>query len=548
LSQRLKTAILFLVLLIASFLSQAAFAQAPAESILAPATTGAPATASLPSISLGRETPKSMMRGFLKAVGSQNYKQAESYLDLRSLSVSRRKTQGPELAKALQTLLDQGGRIETTSKLSDSQEGNQEDGLPAKVDLVGTVRVGEKSIDLLAERHDDPIDGPIWQISRETVSFIPALIEEMNTGYLDRLLPPILVNTKWQGVPVGHWAAIFLIAAVALVTAGLLTFGVIYLIRRVWPASRSGYVSRVLDAFVVPIRIYISLGIFVVLAGASGISIVARQNFTLLAEIAAWLSLWWFLWRIIDIVAHSVQDHMIRENKRSGLSSVIFFRRSARLVLAGIAIALALDRIGWNVTGWFAALGIGGLALVFGAQKTLENFVVGLTLIIDQPLRVGDFCKIGEIKGTVEDIGMRSTRMVTLDGTRVTIPNGTLSTTTIENFALREHFLFHPTLELRHETTPDQLQQLLTKLRDLLKKSPHIEKESPRVWLAGLGKDSIRVEIFSYVATDSIDVFNKAREDLLLRIINIIDECGVKFALPSQSIYFAKDISEKITP
>lgn len=526
------------------FLNTAAMAQIPGISlpVETPAVTAAPAETPPPPVDpLGRGTPKGMIQGFLSAVGSENYEQAAKYLDLRSLSAMRQKTDGPGLARDLQTLLDQGGWVAAGSKLSDSPEGDQKDNLASKVDLVGTISAGKKSVDILAERHDEADVGPVWQISRETVESIPLLLEKMATGPLDRLLPTPLIENKWYGVPVGHWAAIFSIAACAMFASWLLTFGVIYLIRLVWRASRSGHARHVLEAFVLPIRVYIALGMFAVLAQASGISIVARQNFILIAEIAAWLSLWWFLWRIIDIIAESVQERMTRQKKSSALSSVVFFRRSSRLILAAIAIALAMDRMGMNVTAWFAALGVGGLALAFGAQKTLENFVVGLTLIIDQPLRIGDLCKIGDVMGTVEDIGMRSTRIKPLTGTIVTIPNGTLASVSVENYTMRTHYWFHPMIGLRYETTPPQMRQFLTKLRAYLLGHDFVEKEFFRVHFVDLGKDNLTVEVFAYIIAESFEVSLNHREELLLGIMELVNAEGLGFAFPSQTVYLAKD-------
>jgi MscS family membrane protein len=522
---RSKTLFLLLAHILV-FLSFTALAQTPA-SMPTPAAPTSTATPASPTDTLGRDTPKGLIQGFLKALGNQDYTQAATYLDLRNFSASRQKSKGPELAKDLQNLLDQGGRIETASKLSDKPEGDTSDNLPT-IDLIGTIRVGKKSVDLLAERHEDPVGIPIWQISRETVADIPDLTEEMGTGHLDQLLPSSLIENKWYGVPVGHWLALFSLAFVALLIAWLLTYVVIYFIRMLWQSSRKGYTHDVLDALIVPIRIYIALGIFVVVAGSSGISIIARQNFLLVAEIVAWLSFWWFLWRIVDIAAEIVQAHMARANRRSTLSSVVFFRRAARMIIAGMAIALALEKMGWNVTGWFAALGIGGLALVFGAQKTLENFVVGLTLIIDQPLRIGDFCKIGDIMGTVEDIGMRSTRLLTLGGTKITVPNGTLATTTIENFALRQRYWFHPILELNNETAAPQLRQLLMKLYMVLGEHKRVDKDSARARLVEITKTSLKIEVFSFMTAESFEDFLQVQEELLLSILETIDGCNIK--------------------
>src|SRR5690606_23005857 len=135
--------------------------------------------------------------------------------------------------------------------------------------------------------------------------------------------------------------------------------------------------------------------------------------------------------------------------------------RAAKIAIVALGIIWILGAIGVDITTGLAALGIGGLALALGAQKTIENFVGSVTLITDQPIRVGDFCSVAGTTGTIEKIGMRSTRIRTLDRTVVTIPNGEFSSSKIENYAHRDRFWFHPVIGLRYETTPDQIRYLL---------------------------------------------------------------------------------------
>src|SRR5690606_25692885 len=132
-------------------------------------------------------------------------------------------------------------------------------------------------------------------------------------------------------------------------------------------------------------------------------------------------------WRLIDVIADGLLSRMTRRANMGALSAIMFFRRSLKVLLVALGTISVLDIIGFDVTTGLAALGIGGIAIALGAQKTVENLVGGLSLILDQPVRVGDFCKVGDTLGTIEQIGMRSTRIRTLDRTMVVIPNGDLS-------------------------------------------------------------------------------------------------------------------------
>jgi MscS family membrane protein len=167
--------------------------------------------------------------------------------------------------------------------------------------------------------------------------------------------------------------------------------------------------------------------------------------------------------------------------------------------------------------------------------------VGSVTLIADQPIRVGDFCKVGQTLGTVEQIGMRSTRLRTNDRTIVTIPNGEFSSLQIENFAHRDRFLFAPKLRLHFSTTPAQMRSLLAELRTLLTATPKVDPDPARVRFIGIGENSLDVEVFSYILADDFNEYLEIQEDLLLRMMDLVATRGKGFALPSQTLYLDRD-------
>jgi MscS family membrane protein len=196
---------------------------------------------------------------------------------------------------------------------------------------------------------------------------------------------------------------------------------------------------------------------------------------------------------------------------------------------------------GINLTAVVAGLGIGGIAVAFAAQKTIENFFGGLFLVWDKPIRLGDYCKAGEHAGTVEHIGLRSTLIRTLNRTVVSIPNGQLSSISVENFAMRDRFLFRHTLNLRYETTADQLRYVVAQTRELLYEHPRVDSTTARVRFVAFGQSSIDVEIFAYVLETVQEVYLAVQEDLLLRIMDLVESSGSGFAFPSQTLYMSKD-------
>jgi MscS family membrane protein len=188
-----------------------------------------------------------------------------------------------------------------------------------------------------------------------------------------------------------------------------------------------------------------------------------------------------------------------------------------------------------------AGLGVGGLAIALAAQKTVENFFGGVVVIADRPVKVGDFCRVGEHIGTVEDIGLRSTRIRTLDRTLLTISNAEFSTSRIENYGKRDKIFLHPTLQFGYDTSPDQMRYLLVEIRKMLYSHPRVLADPCRVRFINFGAYSLDMEIFAYVETKDWSDFLAVREDLFLRIMDIVEASGSYFAYPSQTLYLARD-------
>jgi MscS family membrane protein len=244
---------------------------------------------------------------------------------------------------------------------------------------------------------------------------------------------------------------------------------------------------------------------------------------------------------IAEAFAQATRERLEREGQKSGAGVVGVVNRIVKALLACVALIGILQALGFNVTGLLAGLGIGGIALALAAQKTVENLIGGLMVMTDKPVKIGDFCQFGTRSGWVEDVGFRSTRIRTLDRSVVSIPNAEFSNIQIENLSDRDRIRFFTTINLRYETTADQLRATLVELRKLFIGHPKIAADPLRIRLVGFGASSLDVEIQSYVMTTDPNEFSAIREDLLLRIMDIVAAIGTGFAFPSQTVYMAKD-------
>ena len=249
----------------------------------------------------------------------------------------------------------------------------------------------------------------------------------------------------------------------------------------------------------------------------------------------------WISWRFAPVVAEAVIASPRIPTEGIDAHLIRICTRLAGIVAGAALLAMGADRLGLPVYGIVAGLGVGGLAIALAAQPTVENLIGGLSLFADKSIRVGDFCRCGSDEGTVEAIGIRSTWLRGADRTLTTIPNAALSKMSVVNFGRRDEMLIQSTLGVRYETRPDQLRFLLVKIREMLVMHPSIDPDSVRARFAGFGASSLDIEVFAYVKTTNRGEFLGIREDILLRVMDIVDQSGTGFAFPSQTLYLARD-------
>jgi len=493
-----------------------------------------------PPDSLGRRTPRGTIDGFLKASYQNDYKKAALYIR-RDLALRKRQNTAKQ-AQALQTLLEVNGRIYPYSWISNDPEGKTDDNLGPNLDRIGAVTIDNESFDLILESFKDKAGNPIWLFSTQTIERIPLHIEDFETStFIIDSFPTFLQKHKWGGVPISHWIASLLVLIASYLLAAGLSRLFLFLIPKIYKKAGEDPYIGVMRAFSLPVQLNLAIWCFIYFSKEAGISLVVRQRFSNLTVIVGVVAVVLLVWQLLDVIGIVTERRMQRSRNQSAVSAILFLRRALKTTLVILGAIVILDTVGFDVTTGIAALGIGGIALALGTQKTVENFVGSVTIIADQPVRVGDFCKIGDITGTIERIGMRATQVRTNDRTIVTIPNGELSSLKIENYAYRERYWFHPVFYLRPETTPDQIRQLIVDLRRVLLTHPRVNPVPARVRFIEIGLNGVKIEVFAYVDTADADVFLEIQEELLLKMMDVVTASGTGFMLPSHTVYFAKD-------
>jgi MscS family membrane protein len=524
-------AIVFLTLGLAACLPISA--QSPLGQLLqSPTPAGTSAKA---SDQLGRDTPYGTVFGFLQAAQSGSYSIAAQYLQM---SPGRRQSEGDATAMKLYTVMN--GAFSGSLRPSRQPEGTLQEDVPQGRQRLGTMSAGDVDAELELVRVTDPTLGKIWLISSDTLAKVPELYDQVEARRVETRLPKWMVKNQFSGMPLWQWLALLLLIPVAAVAAWLLL--VLAKIPLRWWARRHEHVElahwRSVSA---PAWLLAGAIIHRISARFLGIALLPRHYYNQVVAVAVIVSTFWIFWRVIRWFMQRVRDRALAHGHSGTGSLMLLGERIIKAVIVVMALFLVLSILGFNMTTALAGVGIGTLAVGFGAQQTIANLFGGVSVLGDEVIRVGDVCKFGDRTGTVEDIGLRSTRVRTEERTLLAIPNGTVATINVENLSRRDKILFKTVLGLHQDTTAAQVSHVLTEIRGVLSGHDKVEKETIRVRLTELASTSTNVEIFSYVLTRDFNEFAAVREDLLLRIMNFVEDSGTTLASPSQTLYLSGD-------
>jgi MscS family membrane protein len=484
---------------------------------------------------LGRDTPYGTVFGFLQQAEKGNHSIAAQYLQM---SPSRRQAEGATVAEDLKEVMDRAYSGSLGSKLPDG-EPQESEGVPAGRQKLGTISSGDAEANLELVRVADSNGAKIWLISSDTLARLPELYDQVSARKVETRLPQWMVRYHPEGMPLWQWLALLVLIPVAAAAAWLVLRMLQVPIR--WWAHRHGHAE--LESRSVSGAAWLLVGTVIhrIFAEYLGMPLLQRHYYTQVTTVAVILGTNWILWRVVRWSLRRVRNQALAHGHGGTGSLMLLGERLIKAVIVVMAVFLVLSTLGFNMSTALAGLGIGTLAIGFGAQQTIANLFGGVSVLGDEVIRVGDVCKFGDRTGTVEDIGLRSTRVRTDERTLLAIPNGTVATINVENLSRRDKMLFRTVLGLHLDTSVDRLQAVLAEIRRVLAENPKIEKTTIRVRLIELGTSALNVELVCYVLTRDFEEFAAVREAVLLRIMNLVEDSGASLAAPSQTLYLSKD-------
>jgi MscS family membrane protein len=484
---------------------------------------------------LSRTAPSSSVLGFLEAAQSGNYSIAAQYLQM---SASRRQIEGEQVATQLKTVMDRAfvGHVGGFT----TPEGIPQEGVPLNHQKIGTMSSGDVEVDLDMVRVNDPSAGKVWLVSSETLAKVPELYDQVEARQVEHKLPAFLVKHEFGGIPLWQWLALILGVPVAA-GAGWLLLMILEVPLRWGSKLRSQIDPGSWRSAYGPVWFLLGTLMHAYVTHYIGMPLLQRHYYFQIVSVALIISGTWIFWRFLQWSLRRVRNRALARGHAGTGSLVLLGERMIKAAVFLFGVFAVLASLGFNLTTALAGLGIGGLAIGFGAQKTIENLFGGVSVLGDEVIRVGDVCRFGDRSGTVEDIGLRSTRVRTDERTLLAIPNGTVATINVENLSRRDKMLFTTKLGLRSETKADHVRYVLAEIRRLLYSHPKVESKSVRVRLIDIVASAPTLEVFAYILTRDFGEYAAVKEDLLLRILDMIEDSGSGLALPAQTLYLGRD-------
>jgi MscS family membrane protein len=481
------------------------------------------------------DSPRASLLAYLVLCREGKYDQAAQYLELPADKLS----DGPRLAKRLKVVLDNHIWFDL-DKISPLAEGDRDDKLPENLEELGTIPAsGGKTEPVRMTRIEGPA-GAHWAFAAGTVGRVDAWYSQLGGTWLREYLPDAFFRPGPRDLLWWQWAALPILLIVSYLVSIPLAGGTRWVLARLFARTETTIDDAILARVGGPLRFaWVLLLLYIVVPGLHLYAPAQKFIFTLL-KAGAFIVIFWSIMRSADIIGEVILKSPWAVNKPQARPLLSLAVRAGKVAIFVIGIIGVLSEMGYPVASLVAGLGIGGLAFALAAQRTVENVFGSVSIGMDQPMREGEFVRVEDFVGTVEAIGLRSTRFRTLDRTLITIPNGKLADMRIETFAARDRCRFATTIGLVYGTTEPQMRTILDGIEKTLRAHPKCWQDAVTVRFKEFGPSSLDVEISVWFTTADYAEFTRIKQDMMLEIMKVVQGAGSDFAFPTQTVHLAK--------
>jgi len=473
---------------------------------------------------LGRDTPRSSFIGFLKAAEEFDYDRAVQFMDMRNLPHAARQVDDKELARQLDFIIQRGMKI-NIEQLSAKVTGQVVDGLPDYRDELGHLIGDDGEQVLYMQRVPGLDDNFIWKISNASIALVPELYDYFSyPAWIEYFRENLPDDSSFLGVELFKWVIVLGVIVIFLPTFWLIG----YILSRL--ISKPG--APLFD----PIRRLLTRPIPVLAVGLLGGSLLrelglgARAQEIANSRTLVTIVVVWLMFSLIDLAREKRRERFIAEGRSDAHILGRPLANALKLLTLLIAALVWLSNSGVEISALLAGLGVGGVALALALQKPIEDLLGAVSLYSQQPMQTGDLCRYGTILGSIEEIGLRTTRIRTLSDTLVSVPNCLIAHGAIENYSKREKMLYHPDLPLRFDTTLEQMQTVIDGIDGMARAHVKVMEDSVRVRFVQFSENALIIKARIYVDVSDFGVYLEVVGELNLSIMKIVQDAGAHFA------------------
>lgn len=478
-----------------------------------------------------------------KTVYTFTYWQQEENLNLQMAATTMKLANKPieeriELSEKLLQLFDAHGFLINFDKIPDEENyvdslsGMHRYSIFSKLPKVYLVKEGEE-----------------WLFSEETIQKIPELYSATFSYTVESFLSkmPKWASKEWFGIQIWQFIAIFLWILFGFILKRLFEFIFENFLRRIVEKTDSNWDDELLDGVEKPIS-YIFLFLFLLSTYTNlRFSVKVNALTSFLLELAVSLSFVWLFYNLSNVFTKYLAKLAERTETEIDDQIIVLIRKTLKVFVIFMGFVIILQNNGVNVTALIGGLGLGGLAVALAAKDTLENFFGSLTILWDKPFKVGDWIKVGDIEGTVIEIGFRSTRVRTFYTSLITVPNSKIATAEIDNYQQRTYRRYITYFDLKYDTDPDALVAFIEGVKGIVKSNKYFRQDYYVVQLSELGSTSLKVMAYVFFNVQDYNAEMLQRHNFLLQVLRLAKSLGVEIAYPTQTVRIeGQNVSDKV--
>ncbi len=507
----------------------------------------------IPTVPSETESPRATLETFLTAMKASDLKTATDCLDLSRLSAPERELAFVLAGKLWVVLTRMEMPVLQEVRVDPGGEMYELFSHAAGRIQIGQQRTGERKGEWLFTRrtvrdvenlYEEFLSRPAhesWKGQRLSFRALPSL-------YIREYVVPATWRGRFLGLEVWQWIGVLLVLLLGVVIRQLCGFLLPRISRYLLATEGVAMLPQLARKALMPTSTFAML-----LALWGGM-----QFLDLGATVMS--SIWWLLklamsvvgvyaaYRLIDVVMGYISARAARTKSRTDDVLIPLIQKTLKVLVVALgAVFFVAPALGMKVTPLLAGLGVGGLAISFAAKDTIANFFGSLNVVLDRPFQVGDWVKIGNSEGTVEAVGLRSSRIRTFYNSQITVPNAELMTAMIDNMGRRQYRRVRCMISVTYSTTPEQLEAFCEGIRELIRRHPYTRRDYYHCYVNQFAASSIDILLYCFHEVPDWGTELRERQRLFVDIIRVANRLGVEFAFPTQTVHLAGD-GEAVAP